>query len=490
MTQRLSLRHRFYLILVAVFLINLVGGGVMIWFTYRMEGLLHTITEKNLAAFQTAEALENALINQKGFVSYYFLDNNPDWLKQLGQYRQIFLDTLARARRDADSPVQRAEIEKIGRAYDQYVAGKDQVIAYYRSGQKRLGLALHQKVRAHYSAILDLCENYKALHTKIILEARKAARQSARRLRISAVLAVVAGSLLIFGLAFFFVHSILKPVRGLIDKVGHGAIDSFSADEIETLAVGVDGLIEDSGETQLELAKSREQLLQAEKMAMVGKLAAGMAHSIRNPFTSVKMRLFSLGRTLSLSASQRDDFQVISEEIRHIDTVVQNFLEFSRPPKLVMQLVSPSAVIDQTLQLLSHRLKAYDVQIVRKAVRALPEVLADPEQLKEVLVNLIINACEAMGQGGTITIEETTAKTAAERLQAVCRISDSGPGMSEAVRAKAFQPFFTTKAEGTGLGLSIVERIISEHKGQIRVECPVNGGTTFIITLPVKETSV
>ena len=110
-----------------------------------------------------------------------------------------------------------------------------------------------------------------------------------------------------------------------------------------------------------ELAKSREHLLQAEKMAMVGKLAAGMAHSIRNPFTSVKMRLFSMGRTLQMTLAQKEDFEVISEEIRHIDTIVQNFLEFSRPPKLVMQSISPSTVVDNTLQLLAHRLKSYEV---------------------------------------------------------------------------------------------------------------------------------
>ena len=133
--------------------------------------------------------------------------------------------------------------------------------------------------------------------------------------------------------------------------------------EIKALSRAVRGLIEDVDQTHCELEKSREHLLQAEKMALVGKLAAGMAHSIRNPFTSVKMRLFSLGRTLELTDTQKEDFDVISEEIRHIDTIVQNFLEFSRPPKLKMQPISPSAVVDLALQLLEHRLKSYDVNV-------------------------------------------------------------------------------------------------------------------------------
>jgi signal transduction histidine kinase len=235
-----------------------------------------------------------------------------------------------------------------------------------------------------------------------------------------------------------------------------------------------------------ELERSRENLLQAEKMALVGKLAAGMAHSIRNPFTSVKMRLFSLNRTLELDATQEEDFAVISQEIRHIDTIVQNFLEFSRPPKLVMQSVSPSAIVDTALQLLSHRLKSYavDVQVMRSA--PLPNVMADPEQLKEVLVNLIINACEEMKEGGSITIEERLFGQQPHQF-AVLSLSDSGPGIPSAFVGKVFQPFFTTKDEGTGLGLSIASRIVTEHGGTLTLEDGHTGGATFVITLPVKE---
>ena len=120
-----------------------------------------------------------------------------------------------------------------------------------------------------------------------------------------------------------------------------------SGDEVKAISRSVHDLIEAAGQTNIELERSREHLLQAEKMAMVGRLAAGMAHSIRNPFTSIKMRLFSLSRSLKLNDTQKEDFEVISEEIRHVDTIVQNFLEFSRPPKLKMQRISPSAVIDQ-----------------------------------------------------------------------------------------------------------------------------------------------
>ena len=177
------------------------------------------------------------------------------------------------------------------------------------------------------------------------------------------------------------------------------------------------------------------------------------------------MRLFSLNRSLKLTDTQKEDFDVISEEIRRIDTIVQNFLEFSRPPKLTIQSISPSVIVDQTIQLLKHRLKSYDVGVTIERKQNLPEIDADPEQLKEVFVNLVVNACEAMERGGSIVIREQEMINPSNGRMAVIRVSDNGPGIPESIREKVLLPFFTTKEEGTGLGLSIAVRIIEEHHG-------------------------
>ena len=259
---------------------------------------------------------------------------------------------------------------------------------------------------------------------------------------------------------------------------------------MKALSRSIHGLLKDYDHTHFELEKSREHLLQAEKMALVGKLAAGMAHSIRNPLTSVKMRLFSLGRTLELSVPQKEDFQVISEEIRHVDTIVENFLEFSRPPKLKIQSVSPSEVVDHVLQLLHHRLESYGVNIKLDRRAFLPEIQADPEQLKEVLVNLVVNACESMEGGGTIAIHEQESVVETLGRAVTIRVTDNGPGIPDSIQGKVFQPFFTTKEEGTGLGLSIANRIVEEHGGWMDLRSEEGEGTTFVITLPVKESKI
>jgi len=288
-------------------------------------------------------------------------------------------------------------------------------------------------------------------------------------------------------LIFFLVHDILEPVRRLALETDRKNGTQKTGDEMKALSLGVHGLIKEYDQTQSELEKSREYLLQSEKMALVGKLAAGTSHSIRNPLTSVKMRLFSLSRSLDLDNDQKEDFDVISKEIGHIDNIVQNFLEFSRPPRLELQSVSLSDIVDQTVQLLRHRLESYEVSVTIQRSKKLPKIQADPEQLKEVLVNIVVNACEAMENGGTIVLREEEGFIESLGRVVIISINDNGPGIPEDILKKIFEPFFTTKEEGTGLGLSIATRIVEEHRGWLDVRFEEGQGTTFIITMPIKD---
>lgn len=485
--SKISLRFRIYVLLSAIVLITFFGGMVMIWYTYKIDALLKSLITENLSAFQTAEDLKTSLISQKGFVSYYFLDGDPDWLRQLGEYRQVFKERLAAAKKSVQSDLEKVALERMEGEYRQYIALKDQVISHYREGQRETGAALHSRVRGHFFETLALLREYIDIHSERISREMRESHAQARQLRVVALLAMLLGFLLAVMLAVLLFIHVLAPVRRLAEMAGRDADCEKSSDEIKALSRSVRGLIQNVDETQTELQKSREHLLQAEKMVLVGKLAAGMAHSIRNPFTSVKMRLFSLSRSLKLNTTQQEDLDVISDEIRHIDTIVQNFLEFSRPPKLQIQLISPSAVVDSTLQILEHRLKSYDVSVSLHRREQLPPVQSDPEQLKEVLVNIFVNACEAMASGGRITVTEEKAYAPPLGKVAVIRIADNGPGVPSVIGEQIFQPFFTTKEDGTGLGLSIAARIIEEHGGWLDVTSGEGQGATFIITLPTGE---
>lgn len=486
MWNKISLSNRIYFLLCSLVLVTSAGGMILVWYTYHIDERLTSIIDKNLGAYHAAVGLEAALVNQKGFVSYYLLDSDPDWLEQLGTYRQIFKERLRTARALVEDGRQREAINRIAAEYTRYITIKDHVISYYEIGEQNAAAELQPLSRKMFFNILYLCENYKDSHMAKILDAKAKAHVQARTLRMVAFTAVIFDCLLGILLAVLLIKHILGPVRKLTKEAERQEGNYQKKDEIGALQQSVQGLIQNVDQTQSELQKSRESLLQAEKMALVGKLAAGMAHSIRNPFTSVKMRLFSLNRSLEFTDTQKEDFDVISEEIRHIDTIVQNFLEFSRPPKLNIQPISPSIVVDQAIVLLKHRLKSYDVEVTIERERNLPEIDADPEQLKEVLVNLVVNACEAMVKSGSIIIREQEARSSSQDKLAVIRVSDDGPGIPESIRDKVLQPFFTTKEEGTGLGLSIAVRIIEEHHGRMDIELNQGGGTTFIISLPFK----
>ncbi len=489
MWRLISLRTRIFLILGGLVLITLAGGSVMVWYTYQIGSLFKDVLDTDLKAFETTESLGNALVNQKGFVSYYFQDGDPGWLEKLGEYRRVFDERLNKARELVSTTADEKTIDSIELKYAEYIQNKDEVIALYKAGERKAGVVLHKEVRSHFFKILELCEDYKDLHLKRIEDTRVRTQTQAKRLRIIAGTAIWTVIILGALLAFVLVYQILNPLRSLaLDSDSDEAGDSVeSGNEVKAVRRRFHSLVEDIDETKIQLERSQEHLLQSEKLALVGRLAAGMAHSIRNPLTSVKMRLFSLGRSLCLSDTQKEDLDVISEEIRHLDNILRNFLEFARPPRLKKQNVSPSDVVDMALQLLHHRLESYGAQVELNRQQRLPQVSIDPEQLKEVLVNLLVNACESTGGPVKIVISEE--QGAKEPVCKVVRIlvTDNGPGIPQEIQDCLFDPFFSTKEEGTGLGLSIAARILQEHGGQLEVDSKEGKGTTFTITLPWKE---
>ena len=486
MWKKTGLRTRIYIILSALIIITFAGGLVMVWYTYRIEGILTRIIDKDIAASRVVGELETALVNQKGFVTYFFLDGDPDWLRQLGEYRQIFKERMKNANELAESQLQKNALKELETEYWKYIELKDKVISFYKEGKREAGAELHKDARTHFFKCLELSEKFKDLYIQRISKIRNESRMQAKELRVIAGTAIFIDITLGIILAFVLLKQVLEPIRLLVRETGRERNSPDSDDEVKALSLGVKDLIKDIDQTNLELEKSREVLQQAEKMAMVGKLAAGVAHSIRNPLTSVKMRLFSMGRALDMPESQREDFDVISEEISHIDTIVQNFLEFSRPPKLKMQMTSPSDIVDLVIQLLKHRLESGNVDIAVHREKVLPQIEIDPEQIKEVLVNVMVNACEAMMDGGKIEIfeEQGIVKNIGEAV--VIKIKDNGPGIPDKTQDKIMQPFYTTKEEGTGLGLSIAERIVTNHGGTITFESTEGSGTAFVITLAGK----
>lgn len=484
--RRPSLRSKLSLLLVCLIIATTVGAGLTLRYVHRTQTLFRQMEERDIAGLLAAQGLQAELVAQKGNVTYYFLSGDPQWLEELEKHHKAFEAWLIKTRHSDYLEEGRATLNEIESTYIRFIHTRDTVIDFYRNDQRDRGAALHWEVRQQFSHIYELCEKYKRLHEQSLRQESIQYRNEARLLTFLSLCAVPVTIAIALWLGYILFRRILDPLRKLAQG-DEGSTPKHLSGEVGALQERLSTLIEDVDEAYIMLQESRQQVQQAEKMALVGKLAAGVAHSIRNPLTSVKMRLFSLERSLNLTPVQQEDFEVISEEIRHLDTIIRNFLEFSRPPKLKMQRMSPSDVVDMTLQLLRHRLESSGVEVRRKGEQRLPEVDADPEQLKEVLVNLIVNACDAMQDGGIITIAEEVGMVGIKGKMVFIKVIDNGPGIPASVQDDIFKPFFSTKEEGTGLGLSIANRIMNEHGGWIHLQSSDGRGTTFLLALPHKE---
>lgn len=298
--------------------------------------------------------------------------------------------------------------------------------------------------------------------------------------------------LLLLGLGACLWRGIYLPLLTALRELGPDADGRMpQGSPVPAITCRIRRMHENMQRTRLALEEShenlRQNLRQTEKMALVGKLAAGVAHSIRNPLTGLKLRLFSFTRGMELSPAQQEDVQAMNEAVRHMEAITSNFLEFSRRPRLSKEPLDMSEVLDRTLILLQPRMEAYKVTLRRTRHAPLPRVDGDAEQLREALANLIINACEAAGTDGEVRISEERGRLAPLGPVVVIRIEDSGPGVPEELREVIFQPFMSTKVEGTGLGLPIARRIFEEHGGWLHLHNAPGRGASFVMVLPVRK---
>lgn len=232
-----------------------------------------------------------------------------------------------------------------------------------------------------------------------------------------------------------------------------------------------------------ELKEMQSVLIRSEKLASLGELVAGIAHELNNPLTGIMIHAPMIASDSRLDEDLREDCQTIIREAKRCSKIVGDLLDFSRVSDPHKTMSSINSVIDRTLTLVEHHPDFHDIEIVREYDEEIPEVLIDAGQIEQVLVNMLVNASQAMPDGGRLTIRTLNLP---EEHSILIQLSDTGIGIPEKDQEKLFDPFFTTKGpKGTGLGLSVSYGIIESHGGIIEVDSRVGEGTTFSITLPI-----
>ncbi len=489
--MRLSLAAKITLALVGVLVLTLLSSVIAIVSAHRFESLQKTLVDDNLASVRAAEELEIALLVQRGYVSSYILDNgNRVWLTRLHEQRGDFDYWLAAARKTARSDDERQILDRLATVQSQYAQKREDVVAQFDKGQvEEAKELLLRQVAAIYQQSYDLCEQFIDVNQRLVDATSADVRRQVERVTVVVTATLIITLVLATALLWLFFQGVLSPLRRISANArlasGDESIETgtLQRDELRELGHYVQLLMANVAETRLDLEHSREQLASAEKLAAVGKLAASVAHEIRNPLTSMKMWLYSLRRSLEPDDRNRQKLDVVSDEIARLDNIVRHFLEFSRPPPLKIGRHDIGQILDKTLDLVACRLQQRQIRLARPDKPDTSPVMADAEQLQQVLVNLINNAVEAMPQGGEIRVSAVPA-TLGERDMVAVRVADSGPGIPAEVQERVFEPFFTTKPEGTGLGLCIAASIMAGHGGALKLEASDSHGTRWAVFIP------
>jgi len=237
------------------------------------------------------------------------------------------------------------------------------------------------------------------------------------------------------------------------------------------------------------LKKTKLIAERSEKFAAMGRMGAAVAHEIRTPLTSLKLFLESAQNQIESSAEDEEDFQIAMKQISRIEATINRFLDFTKPQDLVFSVIDIATLMEDVLIMVRPLVNRQECSLVVRIDDNLPVISGDRKLLTEALINLLVNALEAMPDYGVLSITATRDRFDLKGGTAPCvriDISDTGHGITEDQIENVFEPFFTTKASGTGLGLPLVLNTIRDHGGVVRVKSMVQQGTIFFLFLPLK----
>lgn len=288
---------------------------------------------------------------------------------------------------------------------------------------------------------------------------------------------------------------ITKPIRNLNDlmeKVGKGEfsgrIEVKSKDEIGQLAKGFNRMLEDLGDRDEEINRAKQKLIQSEKMSAFGQMSAGIAHEVKNPLAGILGYSQILKKKLEDRPELAAHAEIIEKETNRCKEIVENLMKFARQEKSALGKIDLNKTIQDSVRLVEHQITVSGIRINQAYWSDGSPLMIEgsANQLQQVMLNLMLNAQHAMENRGTLSV---STHYDAKKKAAIVLISDTGCGMSEEVKARIFEPFYTTKGvgKGTGLGLSVSLGIVKDHKGVIEVDSQMGKGTSFKLIFPVLE---
>lgn len=442
---------------------------------FHQQATLARDLRENVASRRVATEMEECLLDLLALLN--------DHVESVSALHERGRMHLAEMRRFADQPEEIALCDRLTRAFDHYLSVWKHLPGPHAPGHDE---GVREAKRILEWDLVKPCQEFEQYNGARIEESTKhhdrVLRQLAWGMAGIGTLGSIAGVLFGFGTA----RGVTQTIRRLRVEIrdAAGKLDPASPEVVLTEVGNFENLHEEIGRlaVQIEgvvqrLQQQEREILRAEQLAAVGQLAAGVGHEIRNPLTSIKL-LVQAGQE-DAGGLATEDLRIIEGEIRRMELSLQTFLDFARPPKPDPRPADLREAVVSVIMLTRGRAEKQRVTVEFHAPPGPITLTADIERLKQVLVNLILNALDAMPTGGTIFV---TIRVNPDRI--LVDVADTGPGIPAELKPKLFEPFMSTKDTGVGLGLVISKQFVEDHGGQLIVADRPGGGALFRASLP------
>ncbi len=487
---------------VAVSVLLLILGTSGAWYVLRLQRTHSHVLDANVSSIRAAEEMEIAVRELRYELGRYRVMPDRQQLAQALEHQEVAERWWQVAAHLPSSAEENDQLQKI----DQGLDVLSQSIESWIEGGGELpspDAVDHVVESVLNNDVLEHLHQYLDLNEVQLQQSSEQNKRMAERLALALLLlgtcGAVAGLVAGYGMARLVSRSIfqlsvrIRDVAGKLNEIVCPV--EVSADPSVADLEVILKTVADRVETVVEQLQARHrEVIRADQLAAVGQLAAGMAHELRNPLMCIKTLIQAAQRKGMTASLDERDLQVLDEEISRLENLLQAFMDFARPANLERQNVDVSHVVRQTVSLLSSKAAVRDVSIECQLADEPLVVSADSNQLRQVLLNLLLNALEAVQNGGRIWVE-------ADRGEPVnghhdhdgpsphirLSVADNGKGLPVDDPQRVFEPFFSTKETGLGLGLAVTQRIIDAHGGEITAYTRDAGGTTFQVRLPAES---
>jgi two-component system, NtrC family, sensor histidine kinase HydH len=484
-------------------LLPLAGGIVAAWHGFRSQKSNSEDQARNTVSMRAAEELVIEFHEVQHKLHLFLITKNRRYLEEVPALRQGNEGTdrwLHDMEQSAVTPVERDLIGRVHKGYELFFTDFEDLLQAPRAED------LRDRVRALAENTLDPeilqpAQKYLDINEQELKDNNDANQHIADNMVLALLLlgvgGPVSGLLAAFGISLAVSHSIVRlsvPVRDAAGKLNEivGPITLSARWGLEEMEGVLRTIVERIGAVIERLQQSERDARRAEHLAAVGQMAAGIAHELRNPLMPMKILVQAAAERSPSPGLDERDLVVLEQEITRLERSIQLFLDFARPPGVEKRTFDVGEILAQLLSLLAPRAEQQGVRLECRRPEQLVLIQADVGQMRQVMLNLLLNALDATGHGGTIVVEmavsDHLAKENGRRDRwLTLRVSDTGRGLPAGLGQRIFEPFVSTKETGLGLGLSICKRIVEAHEGEIQAANRPEGGAVFTVRLPCLE---